>query len=81
MQKLKPFLAYLLGALTDLPPVEGTVYRGVPISAMELVQKHYFEGVSIHWSAFTSTTKSVDKAKSFARAGMNRREEGRGDMT
>jgi hypothetical protein len=32
MRKLKPFLTYLMNGLSKLPPVEATVYRGVPNS-------------------------------------------------
>jgi NAD:arginine ADP-ribosyltransferase len=69
MEKLKAFLSYLMSGLTKLPPVNATVYRGVPITTMSMTKEKYSEGMNIHWSAFNSTTTSIKKAKFFAKTG------------
>lgn len=69
MAKLAPFLSYLMSGLTKLPPVKLTVYRGVPKSSMDMIREKYRDGINIHWYAFTSTTNSIKKAKSFAEEG------------
>jgi hypothetical protein len=54
-----------MNGLAKLPPVVATVYRGVPNTAMNVIQEKYRQGVNIHWSVFTSTTNNFKKAKSF----------------
>mmetsp|Transcript_22197 Transcript_22197/g.48250 ORF Transcript_22197/g.48250 Transcript_22197/m.48250 type:complete len:214 (-) Transcript_22197:30-671(-) len=66
MRLLKPFLTYLMRGLTALPPFEGKVLRGIPASNLAIIQQHYAAGIDVHWSAFTSTTTSLDTAKQFA---------------
>lgn len=68
MIQLRPFLTYLMSGLSKLTAVEETVYRGIPISAMDMVREKYRLGIDTHWSAFTSTTSNIKKAKSFAQA-------------
>jgi hypothetical protein len=46
--------------------MEAMVYCGVPNTAMQVIQEHYHQGRNIHWSAFTSTTNNIKKAKTFA---------------
>jgi len=69
MKLLKPFLTYLMRGLTALPPFEGRVLRGIPASNLAIIQEHYKVGMNVHWSAFTSTTTSLEKAKQFAGPG------------
>lgn len=66
MMRLKPFLTYLMRGLTLLPPTEATVYRGIPVSATDIVKDKYRTGAPVHWSAFTSTTTNLKKAQDFA---------------
>lgn len=68
VQKLKPFLAYLMGGISRLPLYAGEVQRGVPGTKENLlmVRQHYLQGMGIFWNAFTSTSTSAVKAKSFA---------------
>ena len=66
MHALKPYLTYLMRGLSKLPAVEERVYRGVPSSSLNIVYDRYKAGVQVHWSAFTSTSTSIAKAKSFA---------------
>ncbi len=66
IKSLQPYLWYLMTGLSELPAVEATVFRGVPFLAMDLIKQHYSQGVDVHWSAFTSTTTNINKAKSFA---------------
>ncbi len=65
MKPLQPFLAYLMSGLGALPSVNATVFRGVPVSAMDIIKRNYVQGVEIHWSAFTSTTTNLKKARQF----------------
>jgi len=71
MALLKPYLAYLMRGLELLPPVRSKVYRGIPGDAttIALVDSKYSEGKEIYWSAFTSTSTDLNKAKDFAGPG------------
>ena len=66
MHALTPYLAYLMRGLSKLPAVEELVYRGVPACNLDIVHDKYKEGVRIHWTAFTSTSSDIIKAKEFA---------------
>ena len=66
MRKLQAYLYYLMTALAKLNAVKDVVYRGIPSSHKQNVEDIYLSGSKIHWSAFTSTTTSLDKAKVFA---------------
>ena len=67
MRKLQAYLYYLMNALSKLNAVNGIVYRGIPPSHKKTVEDHYQLGSKIHWSAFTSTTPSLERAKIFAK--------------
>eukprot|EP01106_Pelomyxa_sp_JSP_P003724 TRINITY_DN1564_c0_g1_i1.p1 TRINITY_DN1564_c0_g1~~TRINITY_DN1564_c0_g1_i1.p1 ORF type:complete len:227 (+),score=52.49 TRINITY_DN1564_c0_g1_i1:336-1016(+) len=69
MEAIKPYLWYLLSALAALPKWQGVAYRGVPPDTLPLIKQKYRQGITVHWSSFTSTTVSLDKAKEFARPG------------
>ena len=58
--------APLLQALDKLPLYEGTVYRGIPASALGTIQSKYRTGIEIWWSGFTSTSTDLAVGKSFA---------------
>jgi hypothetical protein len=64
--KSRDFLFYLMKGLELLPPVSGTVYRGIPGAHLAIVRSKYLLGGDVHWSAFNSTTTNIDKAKRFA---------------
>ena len=66
MQVLKPYLTYLIRGLSKLPVVEELVYRGVPSCNLATVRDKYRKGVHVHWSAFTSTSTDIARAKRFA---------------
>jgi len=66
MMVLRPYLTYLMQGLEALPPWKGTVYRGVPAEALDIVRKNYSPGKDIHWSSFTSTAALLSKAQQFA---------------
>lgn len=67
MQKLKPYLYYLMNGISKLPLVSSDiVYRGIPESALSFVQSNYKLGTHIHWSSFNSTSRSLQKAIDFA---------------
>ncbi len=66
MIRLKPYIYYLMAGLSELPPISGVVYRGVPNTSMEIIKQNYLLGNDIHWSAFTSTTTDIVQAKQFA---------------
>ena len=59
MQRLKPYLTYLMRGMGNLPAVVARVFRGI-------VVEKYQAGSEVHWSAFTSTTINLIKAKNFA---------------
>ncbi len=69
VEKLLPFLSYLMSGITKLPPVKATVYRGIPNTSMGMIKEKYQDGLNIHWSGFTSTTNNIERAKRFADAG------------
>ena len=69
MRILKPSLTYLTSALHELPAYEGRVYRGVPSSALSVIQNRYKRGMDIQWSSFTSTSCRIETAKGFAERG------------
>jgi len=68
MALLKPYLAYLMRGLELLPSIRAEVYRGIPgiPSVIELLDSKYSEGKEIYWSAFTSTSTNLQRAKNFA---------------
>ena len=68
MKHLKPYLAFLMRGLGALPPVEATVFRGLPGTpeTVQMIRTHYTIGKDIHWSSFSSTTLDIAKAKRFA---------------
>ncbi len=57
------FMHHFMKALAKLPDVAGTCYRGYPDKPFAL--KNYEHGVPFQWGAFTSTTTSLEVAKSF----------------
>ena len=65
MKKLQAYLCYLMTALSKLNAVTRTVYRGISSSQKQFIEDNYLLGSKIHWSAFTSTTTSLEKAKRF----------------
>ena len=66
MLLLKPFLAYLLRGLAQLPVATGLVYRGVPAPTRPAIDEHYTLGADVHWSGFTITTLDPARARAFA---------------
>jgi hypothetical protein len=58
------YLYYLQKALSKLPDISTTVYRGIP--HLDIFQKNYTKFRQIHWSSFSSTTPTLSKAKEFA---------------
>jgi hypothetical protein len=68
MRLLKPFLSFLMEGMSLLPAVAGKMKRGVPGTDenLQLMRMYYKMGMDVHWSSFTSTTTSLDKAKQFA---------------
>ena len=42
------------------------MYRGVPACNLDIVHDKYKEGVRTHWTAFTSNSSDIIKAKEFA---------------
>lgn len=64
--KARDFLFYLMKGLEQLPAANETVYRGIPGSHLAMVRSKYLLGSDVHWSAFNSTSTSIEKAKRFA---------------
>jgi hypothetical protein len=68
VRALRPYLYFLMKGLTSLPAYSGQVLRGVPSEHLGLIKATYRAFCDVHWSSFTSTTTSLSKAKSFAKA-------------
>ena len=66
------FLYFLMKGLEQLPPASETVYRGIPGAHLAMVRSRYLLGSDVHWSAFNSTSTSIDKAKRFAQGPVGR---------
>jgi len=65
MLKWRGFLYYFFSALHKIQDSSITVYRGIT-SELSEIQRNYYGGKKIHWSAFSSTTTDIEVAKRFA---------------
>eukprot|EP01106_Pelomyxa_sp_JSP_P004096 TRINITY_DN1626_c0_g2_i4.p2 TRINITY_DN1626_c0_g2~~TRINITY_DN1626_c0_g2_i4.p2 ORF type:complete len:215 (+),score=63.20 TRINITY_DN1626_c0_g2_i4:1553-2197(+) len=63
MEAWKPYLWYLMRALSKLPKVGGAVFRGVEGGQAGRVAAEYRRGRRVRWSAFTSTTTDAAVAR------------------
>ncbi len=63
LQTWGQFMHYMMKALSVLPDVKATCYRGYP--DWSKVSHHYEIGAPIQWGAFTSTSTDVEAAKAF----------------
>jgi len=59
----------MMTALSRLPPVSGTVYRGIDREKAKDALAKMPVGQSIHWSGFTSTSPEKAEAEAFAAGG------------
>eukprot|EP00750_Incisomonas_marina_P006132 INCI14335.4.p1 GENE.INCI14335.4~~INCI14335.4.p1 ORF type:complete len:1393 (+),score=208.86 INCI14335.4:583-4761(+) len=59
------FLYFLMRALDQLNPFEGTVYRGSNFKTGTDIETLYSPGRPIQWAAFTSTSTDVATARQF----------------
>jgi len=66
MMKWRGYLYFLQRALSHFPDQKMTVYRGIP--EYDIFEKEYIGGRKIHWSGFSSTTSTLEKAKNFVGA-------------
>jgi len=67
---LSGYLHFLLSALDRLPKEpEGDFFRGVGPDAVATVAAHYALGTRVVWSGISSTSRSLAKAKEFAKGG------------
>jgi hypothetical protein len=66
---LLPYLYYIIKGWSMLPPWVGIVFRGLPPEARETVERLYTVRKNVHWSGFTSTSMSLEKAQGFASPG------------
>ena len=57
------FMHYIMGAMAQLPKVEGVCYRGYPDKATAIAQ--YKLGRPIQWGAFSSTSTDFGATKGF----------------
>jgi hypothetical protein len=60
------YLYYLQLAISKLPIIKTTVYRGVRIN-IEMIENDYTLGRTIHWTSYTSTTSNLETAKKIAK--------------
>jgi hypothetical protein len=67
MMLLKPYMYYVITGLSRLPQLSAlTGYRGIPSTCVDLVREKYVPGTVVHWSGFTSVSKSLGVAREFA---------------
>ena len=67
MMLLKPYMYYVITGLRRLPKLSAlTGYRGIPSTCVDLVRDKYVPGTVVHWSGFTSVSKSLGVARQFA---------------
>jgi hypothetical protein len=66
---IKPFIRHLLYGVKKLTPFKGTVWRGIPAKEIDFCRKEYYQGVNVHWTAFTSTSRSLLAAQEKAGEG------------
>jgi hypothetical protein len=69
LERLRPYLWYFMRSLESLPRINTRVYRGIGKNQLALVKERYELMTHVHWSAFSSTTTSIDIAKRFAQRG------------
>eukprot|EP01106_Pelomyxa_sp_JSP_P003267 TRINITY_DN1490_c0_g2_i1.p1 TRINITY_DN1490_c0_g2~~TRINITY_DN1490_c0_g2_i1.p1 ORF type:complete len:382 (-),score=126.59 TRINITY_DN1490_c0_g2_i1:97-1200(-) len=62
-----PLLHFIFSALNKLPSFSGTVFRG--IDNLEVAEREYKKGRIVFWSAFSSSTSSLEVAKGFVGGG------------
>jgi len=65
LKKWRGYLFYFQSALSKLPKIKTTVFRGVKNNTQFIVE-NYSEGRKIHWSAYASTSNLLETEKSFA---------------
>jgi hypothetical protein len=63
---LQPFMYHFKMAWNKLPNVTGTFYRGVPKSALSILQGMYTQGREVYWSSITSLSVDRDVARKFS---------------
>jgi len=68
MKKWEGYIWYLQSALSKLPDVSLTVYRGIEANHESILQ-NYKKGRKIQWSGYSSTTTDLNRARKFAREG------------
>ena len=67
MQTWAGYLYFLQSALSKFPDMKAIVYRGIPSIG---ITKHYNDsGALIHWSGYSSSSTSLEKAQAFAGKG------------
>ena len=67
MVLLRPYMYYMSTGLKRLPKQSGVIgYRGIPSACVDLVREKYESGTVVHWSGFTSVSKSLGVARQFA---------------
>ena len=67
LEELQGYLYFLMSAFEKLPPEpEATFFRGVPKSALPIVEVTYKSGRHIHWSGLMSVSTDRRQAENFA---------------
>jgi hypothetical protein len=66
MKLYQGYLYYLLNGLKKLPDVKAQVFRGISDVSVSKLSQEYWQGRKIHWSAFSSSTTSIETAKKFS---------------
>ena len=67
LEELQGYLYFLMSAFEKLPPEpEATFFRGVPKSALPIIEENYKSGRHVHWSGLTSVSTDRRQAENFA---------------
>lgn len=65
MSKWQGYMHFLDSSLAKLDDVNTTVFRGIPDKV--IIEKSYVKGTHVQFSAYTSTSSNIHKAKEFAK--------------
>eukprot|EP00931_Biecheleriopsis_adriatica_P001635 TRINITY_DN10204_c0_g1_i10.p1 TRINITY_DN10204_c0_g1~~TRINITY_DN10204_c0_g1_i10.p1 ORF type:complete len:312 (+),score=46.24 TRINITY_DN10204_c0_g1_i10:553-1488(+) len=69
MRHLQGYSYYFLTGLNTLPTWRGRVFRGIPARELEIVRTNYQPNNYVHWSSFSSASRTRAVAESMAGPG------------
>eukprot|EP00931_Biecheleriopsis_adriatica_P001634 TRINITY_DN10204_c0_g1_i1.p1 TRINITY_DN10204_c0_g1~~TRINITY_DN10204_c0_g1_i1.p1 ORF type:complete len:311 (+),score=51.14 TRINITY_DN10204_c0_g1_i1:553-1485(+) len=69
IRHLQGYSYYFLTGLNTLPPWRGRLFRGIPARELEIVRTNYQPNNYVHWSSFSSASRTRAVAESMAGPG------------